>query len=769
MAPVLVAGSLALAVGWAIAADGAARTERDAAGLPVGTVRSATEDATGAPREARTDRCFDAAGRLVLEEGPSTVYRRLVLDALGRPVAEYDRAAPPNDLVVTRAYDVRGAVFREEDAAGVVTLRGVDAAGHVLCEGTYATGATPLASATIDAPATQVCGVADAARLTRWKYGETGELLAVAPPGVAGFAAGTVRYGYDARRRVTSRTDAEGHEVTYGYADARFPELRTSLTQAGTTTWTTTYDSNRRAASQVDPLGNTGTFASYRLRQPTSISYTGPNATGTSPSGVTLAYDDNGALLSRTLARVDTTEDTETWTRDVEGRPETYTLETDAGGAAVTTALAWRYHLDGSRAEVTLPGGTRAGYLYDVAGRLERTTQVVGAADFTTEHATTPEGLPTRTLLGDGSTTCRSYDAADRLTYVGHTLATDACDALPLVGPLRAFAYGHDAFGNRNQVDELWRSPTEGTLHSEATTFAYDGRDRLTAAAYGDLAVRYVYDGNGNRTRETTWARDPGVTAATYAAGGVPGPTVDHDLAYDLRDRLTTIDDRLTGGQNVVTYAYDAAGRTTSRTTAAGATTYAWNADGTMRDAVDPSSTRLGLYAYDPSLLRRRKLSSAPSEGDRLYVYDGSSLVAELDAATGAPKLTYLYGTELLGVADATGGSTVVEWVHRDGMRSVVERTASAGASAVRVAGPFRYDAFGTQRATGTASVMATDGRSKVAYTGHVLDAETGLVYAKARYLVPELGRFHSQDPYEGEAGQAPSLHRYAYAPCVIT
>ena len=41
---------------------------------------------------------------------------------------------------------------------------------------------------------------------------------------------------------------------------------------------------------------------------------------------------------------------------------------------------------------------------------------------------------------------------------------------------------------------------------------------------------------------------------------------------------------------------------------------------------------------------------------------------------------------------------------------------------------------------------------------------ETGLYYAKARYLDPEFGRFLSEDPFGGAADTPPSLHRYLYA-----
>jgi RHS repeat-associated protein len=43
-------------------------------------------------------------------------------------------------------------------------------------------------------------------------------------------------------------------------------------------------------------------------------------------------------------------------------------------------------------------------------------------------------------------------------------------------------------------------------------------------------------------------------------------------------------------------------------------------------------------------------------------------------------------------------------------------------------------------------------------------DKETGLLYAKARYLDPDSGRFLSQDAWEGDNLIAPSSHKYLYA-----
>ena len=51
-----------------------------------------------------------------------------------------------------------------------------------------------------------------------------------------------------------------------------------------------------------------------------------------------------------------------------------------------------------------------------------------------------------------------------------------------------------------------------------------------------------------------------------------------------------------------------------------------------------------------------------------------------------------------------------------------------------------------------------------VGFTSHINDSETGLVYAKARYLEPETGRFLSEDPFRGSVGDPFSTQGFTYA-----
>jgi RHS repeat-associated protein len=64
------------------------------------------------------------------------------------------------------------------------------------------------------------------------------------------------------------------------------------------------------------------------------------------------------------------------------------------------------------------------------------------------------------------------------------------------------------------------------------------------------------------------------------------------------------------------------------------------------------------------------------------------------------------------------------------------------------------------------AQAPATQGftPNKFGFTGHEYDAETGLIYFKSRYYDPEIGRFISADPYEGDSKTPISWNAYLYA-----
>ncbi len=69
---------------------------------------------------------------------------------------------------------------------------------------------------------------------------------------------------------------------------------------------------------------------------------------------------------------------------------------------------------------------------------------------------------------------------------------------------------------------------------------------------------------------------------------------------------------------------------------------------------------------------------------------------------------------------------------------------------------PFNYDAFGTLVGSTTATPYL--------YTGEQWDADVGAYYLRARWYLPEWGRFLGRDTYEGEVDDPISQNRFLYA-----
>ena len=56
-----------------------------------------------------------------------------------------------------------------------------------------------------------------------------------------------------------------------------------------------------------------------------------------------------------------------------------------------------------------------------------------------------------------------------------------------------------------------------------------------------------------------------------------------------------------------------------------------------------------------------------------------------------------------------------------------------------------------------------TGSNQNFGYTGEMLDAESGLLYLRARYYDPSIGRFISADPYLGRMAEPVTQNRYIY------
>jgi len=160
-----------------------------------------------------------------------------------------------------------------------------------------------------------------------------------------------------------------------------------------------------------------------------------------------------------------------------------------------------------------------------------------------------------------------------------------------------------------------------------------------------------------------------------------------------------------------------------------------------------------GTLATDSATVTR----TCAYNGDGLLQSETGSATTTLlwDPASSPAKLLVLntdrivYAGAPLYIAHANGTATTLAL---DGLGSVRAELADAGP----LLKSFRYAAYGTL--IGASSGLP----SLLGYTGELTDA-SGLVYLRARWYDPPVGRFASRDPLAGTAFEPSSLNRFGY------
>ena len=468
------------------------------------------------------------------------------------------------------------------------------------------------------------------------------------------------------------------------------------------------YDENGNRTSLTDPKGQSFTYGYDALDRLTAETLPNPAPpTGDELESRITTYDANGNVTRQEESYSTSGLAVETQTWDDFDRLLT---KTDRHGEAIS----YTYDANGNRRTVRDSDSVVTQYTYDFLNRLASQT---GAGGVTT-YDYFRNSLPKKTTYPNGANATQTYDLANRLSRVDNKQNT----AL-----IASYVYAYDDNGNRSEQIETNGGPPE------TTTYEYDEADRLTAVHYPDQTVTYTLDPVGNRKTESI-----------VDAGGTS--TSAKTLAYDVRDRLLTLTDSLDPANNA-TLAWDANGNQISKTQGSLVRGQIYDALDRLVEVQD-NGLLLERYTYDPAGLRIRR---AGPDGIFRYVRDDGAILQQTDAA-GITVARYEWGGDrLVSMQHTTEGRSFSLF---DGLGSVVALTRPDGGIQTR----YLWDAWGNLRS------QSGDSENLFGFTGYEKDDATGLYYAKARYLDPELGRFLNEDPFGGTADSPPSLHRYLYA-----
>jgi len=278
-------------------------------------------------------------------------------------------------------------------------------------------------------------------------------------------------------------------------------------------------------------------------------------------------------------------------------------------------------------------------------------------------------------------------------------------------------------------------------------SYQYDPLDRLTAASDG-TAETYAYDLYGNRRSKskagqtTAYLYDAAHQLSEIRSGSDTGTLIGAAI-HDADGRLV----KLCEGPSTT--------KTTSDCTAsgAGATTLAltWNALDHLLTATRTGTNAIAeSYQYDD---QGRRIAKVGAGGTALYLYDGEDIHAEWTTAmAGMPAAKYVHGANidepLLRLTGTTHSPAAAQAAYlQDGLGSVIGLANPAGT----LTASQRFDAWGNR--TASSGTIPQYG-----YTGREPDA-TGLVFYRARYYHPGVGRFASRDPM----GMVDAVSPYAY------
>jgi RHS repeat-associated protein len=155
----------------------------------------------------------------------------------------------------------------------------------------------------------------------------------------------------------------------------------------------------------------------------------------------------------------------------------------------------------------------------------------------------------------------------------------------------------------------------------------------------------------------------------------------------------------------------------------------------------DAGRTLTTEFAYNGDGVR---ISKTVAGDTTQYVLD---LAATLPVVISDTEAVYLYGLDII----AQQQSERLYYVH-DGLGSVRQLVDTTG----QIETNYAYDPFGVP-------LVGGEVYNPYQFSGEAWDAEVELLYLRARYYQPEVGRFVTKDPWEGDVWRPGTLNRYVY------
>lgn len=647
----------------------------------------------------RTKFRFDGRGRLTRVENALGHVTSYDYDPVGR----LNKLTRPDGTSLTVTYDLAGRRTQVTDARNNVTRFEYDSAYRLVSQ-TDPAGGTRTFS--YDLASNLVSSTDELGQRTDFAYDELDRLLKVVyPPAIPDGTRLEEHFSYDVLGNIETRTNRAGKVTSFHYDEAN-RLVRTIDPALNVTSYE--YDARSNVTAVVDANDQRYTFAYDDLSRVVQAERAGLT--------VEFTYDALGNRLTRT---------------DFNRRTTNYSF--DALNRLTT---------------ITYPDATQVVYGYDALSRLTTATNVNGTVTFGYDSL----GRIIRTSDVFGGVLNYSYDAAGNRTRMS--------------SPSRLLAsYEHNSLNRVTRItdgsglmvnyryDALSRVIARSLPNGLQTAYDYDGLSRLVSLkeVVGSRTIseaEYAYDsvdnvvrinaGGGTRTysydeRQQIVAASSPRTTETYSYDGVGNRTSSHRSAgyvYEPFNQLVS-----SGSAN---YSYDSNGNLVSKADGRGTATFVWDFENRLAQVTTPRASV--SYKYDALGRGIQRLTPGLTTNFR---HDGQDVIE--DQHNNLLTTEYLNGP---GIDNKLRQRTLLInlYFSQDHLGSTVGLSDQRG----RVVEQVAYDSYGNSEGP-----LLT----RFGYTGRERDPLTGLLYYRARWYDPDLGRFISEDPI----GLAGGVNSYAY------
>lgn len=361
---------------------------------------------------------------------------------------------------------------------------------------------------------------------------------------------------------------------------------------------------------------------------------------------------------------------------------------------------------------------------------MNRTTQITkGNSDV--EYTYYKNGLIKTETLPNGIISTYEYDGVNRLENLTQKNANGEL--------LKKYEYTYDPNGNQTSVTEILPEGNETVV-----SYTYNALNMLISEnnGYDGSITEYSYDYRGNRTQKSI-LKDSITTQINY--------TYDSQNSDENFSRRIIAEKKINGAlSETAIYNFDPSGSMIKKTVKNSSdetleeTEYHWDSIGMLESVHITGNGNNDIthtdYEYDAAGRRRKK--SVRSETIESIVTDTTS---------------YIWCGENVYKEEALR-ETVDSFISKNnsnfwGLNGLIKRneniytTNEKGDVSEKYIGDekeksYYYDAFGNEK------ILASDDETPYRYRGENYDKESGLIYLRARYYDPELGRFISEDTH---------------------